>query len=432
MDKKLRIKKLQEIQADDENIYMTGIRIKYKGESRRFSAYKIPLDYLIYNKHNGRIGSSVKSFEKQYRELNPEMEEDKKIIENFLWKSKEDRNKITMKSLVENHQQRYGIVTNDGTIIDGNRRASLLNKIYTNRTSWKDYDVDHCQYFIAVILPQGADKKEIIKLETSYQMGEDEKLDYNPIEKYLKCDDLIKAGFNTEDIAKMMAEKESKIKEWISIFNIMESYLDNFEYQGIYTRLEKREGQFVDLNNYLSKYKNRKRTGVNWGYTDSDIADLEVICFDYIRSQYEGKDFRNIAKTGSDENASIFCNEYIWKPFSKKHFKEIDKISEKPIQEIREEDPEGDLSMQLKERDEVWKYSVHNILENNLSYYTRKLEDSKESKEPLKLLKKAKDALDYIDTDIDCFYTGEAKELIYEINSTTYEFKKKLKSRGIS
>ncbi|GKX30987.1 hypothetical protein SH1V18_34670 [Vallitalea longa] len=429
MDKELRIKKLQEIQADKENIYMTGIRIKYKGDPKIFNAYKIPLDYLIYNKHNGRIGSSVKSFEKQYRELNSEIEIDKKIIEDFLWKSKADRNKITMKSLVENHQQRYGIVTNDGTIIDGNRRASLLNKIYTNRTSWIDKDVDHCQYFIAVILPQGADKKEIIKLETSYQMGEDEKLDYNPIEKYLKCDDLVKAGFSAEDISKMMAEKESKINEWLSIFKLMESYLDNFGYQGIYTRLEKREGQFVDLNNYLTKYKKRTKTGASWGYTDSDVADLEVICFDYIRSQYEGKDFRNIAKTGNNENASIFCNETIWKPFSQKHFEEVDNILEKPIQEIREEDPEGDLSRQLKERDELWKNTAHNVLENNLRYYTRKLEDSKESKEPLKLLKKAKDALNYIDTDIDCFYTKEAKELIYEINSITYEFKKKLKSR---
>ena len=43
---------------------------------------------------------------------------------------KEEANERTMKSLLEDHQQRYGIVTAEGMIIDGNRRASLLNKIW--------------------------------------------------------------------------------------------------------------------------------------------------------------------------------------------------------------------------------------------------------------------------------------------------------------
>ena len=94
-----------------------------------------------------------------------------------------------MKSLVKDGQQKGGIVTNDGTIIDGNRRAMLLNKIYKDREKMDadNHKVDDCAFFVAVILKEDYGAREISRLETTYQMGEDAKLDYNPIEKYLKC-----------------------------------------------------------------------------------------------------------------------------------------------------------------------------------------------------------------------------------------------------
>ena len=53
------------------------------------------------------------------------------------------------------------------------------------------------------------DAVDIQQLETIYQMGEDEKLDYNPIEKYLKCKELQRLGFTNKEISEFMSEKES-------------------------------------------------------------------------------------------------------------------------------------------------------------------------------------------------------------------------------
>ena len=122
--------------------------------------------------------------------MNAEKPEDVKMIEQFLSDSNPGRNLGTEASLAKEGQKQYGIVTYNGIIIDGNRRAFLLNKIFRERARWKDQDVTHCEYFIAVILDVGATPKEISKLETTYQMGEDAKLDYNAIEKYLRCKDL--------------------------------------------------------------------------------------------------------------------------------------------------------------------------------------------------------------------------------------------------
>ena len=65
MDAITRKNKLSELMSNDNNIAMTGIPLQYKGETRIEKVYRIPLDYLIYNKYNGRIGSDVLSYEKQ-------------------------------------------------------------------------------------------------------------------------------------------------------------------------------------------------------------------------------------------------------------------------------------------------------------------------------------------------------------------------------
>lgn len=130
MDSATRKAKLEELKANQFNQAMTGIPLRYKGSTRTEIVWRIPLDYLIYNKYNGRIGSDVLSYERQNGDLNAELDTDRAIIEKFLYESKVDRNRTTMDSLLKNGQQRYGIVTSDGIIVDGNRRAMLLNRLF--------------------------------------------------------------------------------------------------------------------------------------------------------------------------------------------------------------------------------------------------------------------------------------------------------------
>ena len=405
---------------------MTGIPLQYKGETRIENVYKIPLDYLIYNKHNGRIGSEVLSYEKQNGALNPEVSEDNKIIEKFLYESKIDRNEKTMKSLLKIGQQRYGIVTSDGKIVDGNRRAMLLNRLFHNHEELgHSYaEVEKCKYFLAIILPDDAEEKDIQKLETIYQMGEDDKLDYDPIEKYLKCKELLRLGFSYEDIAEFMSEKPPKVRQWKEILDLMEDYLEQYDYEGIYTRLEKTEGPFVDLAGYLESYK---KGGANvrnaWDYQDSDISDLKLVCFDYIRARYEGKEFRDIAKTGKE--GSIFFYEDLWKDFLKEHEK-LPK-TEETVQELRENHPDDDLSMLLKSRDNEWIKSVKGLLKGNLNRFTRKLEDKRAANKPAELIERALNALQAVDQNQESFYDDPTiLSMIKEINKLTWEMKKNL------
>lgn len=392
MNKAERIKKLDGLKKTNKPYKYDDII--YRAEKRLMPVYEIPLELLIYNKYNGRILSMTKSYERQFRTIDPENDDDKALIEKFLWESKEQRNKVTIKDLREWGQKRVGIVTRDGIVIDGNRRASLLNRISRE-------DSKNPMYFKAIILDDTLDDspKEIMRLETSYQMGEDEKLDYNPIEKYLKCKDLVSVGFKPSDIAQMMSEKESRIKEWLSIMDLMDSYLNDLGYSGIYTRLDKREGQFVDLNKYLNAY-NEGTPRADWSYKETDLSDLKAIAFDYIRAEYEGKEFRAIALPSKKD--SFFCKKDVWETFRDQHFEQIDPINdaEPTIEELKEKNPGSDLSAVLKVRDMNWKGKAHPQLKKNLDSSQRDLDDANEANQPLELLKRAHNTLGKIKTGV--------------------------------
>lgn len=431
MDAATRKTKLEELRKNKSNEAMTGIPLRYKGSTRIEIVWRIPLSFLIYNKHNGRIGSEVLSYEKQNGELNAELDSDREIIEKFLFDSKVDRNKTTMDSLLKIGQQRYGIVTSDGTIVDGNRRAMLLNRLYHKHEElgYSYAQVEKCQYFLAIILPDDAVEKDIQQLETIYQMGEDDKLDYNPIEKYLKCKELKRLGFSEQNIAEFMSEKPTQIKEWLDILSLMEEYLQEYDYDGIYTRLEKTEGPFVDLRNYLDSYAKRGANvrNVDWAYSDSDISDLKLVSFDYIRARYEGKEFRDIAKTGKE--GSIFFFKNLWEDFLKQH-QEHTPNDEESVEELRKRFPGEDLSLLLKQRDNAWIEQAKGKLKGNLNRFSRRLEDKRDANKPADLIERALSALKSVDCEQDSFTKDpRIEEMIKEINKITWEMKKILERK---
>ncbi len=428
-----------------------SMEVFYKGHRQKLPVYEIDLDYLIYNPYNGRIASRVKSYEKLNKgeSLNPEDSNDVQIIEQFLDDSSKRSNVDTFKSLKDQGQLKYGIVTKDGYIIDGNRRAMLLRKVANEK---KEKPV----YFLGVVLEEELDEnvKEIMRLETTFQMGEDAKVDYDPIEKYLKCKDLIEyypGEKGIDEIAKMMGEKSPAIKEYLSIMERMDDYLNKLGYSGIYTRLSKTEGAFVDINGYLNRYEPGKSGKVKWDYKRSDTEELKLIYYDYIQYMYnkkkkkdeeedggvfgsgDSKDYRIIGKASDKE--SLFCaNEKIWKEFKDNHFKKIDPIKEEfengkfSIEQLRKDHGEMDLNDLLKRRDEAWAEMVGPILKENLGRAKYNLENFNSQNAPEVLLEKALRTLESIDTKTKSFREKpEVEQLVSELNKKTYEFKQIIK-----
>ncbi len=417
MEAKLREEKLRELTKNESYAYK---EMTYKNRTKRLAVYEIPVEYLVFNQYNGRIGTYVKTYEKQYGPIDSSTKKGEKTIVDFLWKSKKKRNEETLNDIDEKGQLEYGIVTKDGVVIDGNRRCMILKKLaHKNDTS--------PTYFKAVILDDTleANPKEIRKLETIYQMGVDEKVDYNAIEKYLKCQDL-SADFTPDEIGKMMGEKGTKITEYLDILKLMEDYLKTYGYEGMYTRLDEQtvEGPFVDLRGYLDKQKRgRGLRDRDWVPEADDIDDLKQIYFDYIRAGL--RTAHNIRDIGNPSKGQGFFNrKHIWDEFKDRYYEEIDPINveEPTLEHLRQGLKGEDIDNIIAARDKDWLGKVSDLMKRNIGLTKRSLEDHNEANSPAELLGRAKKTLEAINTDIAAFYEEEIKQLSHEIRKIVETF----------
>lgn len=420
MNKETRTQKIAEITVRDAYGKQD---ILWHGKLVSMNVYEIPLEYLVYNKYNGRILSRTKTLEQQGRDLNPETGHGKKVIEELLWNSKIARNDITKRDLHDKGQLKIGIVTKDGIVIDGNRRLMLLNKISPR-----------FRYFKAVVLPVALedDPIEIEKLETTYQMGEDEKLGYNPIEKYLKAKQIynkLRDQFDHREsikqIAEWMGEERSVIEEWLEVVKIIDDYLEYLKYDGIYamadTPNDGKEDLFLYIRKWLNTFTDKESNKGFDGYRPTDVDDLKLICFDYVRAKigrsYDGKIFRYIAD-GQKRN-HFFGSKQIWQSFSENHFAVVQPAAEKIDEEYPIDNASENIEASLSNRDSKFRDEVVDALVKNIEDHETTLGYTQAADRPLELVSKAKSALESIDQKHKAFsapeVVGQIEELIEKL-----------------
>ncbi len=138
------------------------------------------------------------------------------------------------------------------------------------------------QYFDAIILPDAyADNQvEIARLETQYQIGEDAKLEYGPLQKYLHARRLHwDLGIEKDEIDNLMEDPEGTTERHLEIMELMDDYLHHIGCPGLYTMLKDehsgtKEGMFVDLHRDLKRLGGGKAR-VPWNF-DPDLDPLQA------------------------------------------------------------------------------------------------------------------------------------------------------------
>lgn len=424
MNKETRIQKIQEIVDREKDNPFGKQEIPWQDDLVTMNVYKIPLNLLVYNKYNGRILSRTKSLEKQGKKIDETTPEGAALIERLLWDSKEERNKKTLKSISDFGQEKVGIITKDGIIIDGNRRAMLLKRS------------QKYEYFKAVVLPVTLEENpiEIEELETRYQLGEDEKLGYNATEKYLKTKELYlrltsksKVDLSNLDssavnsISDWMGESTGEIEKFLRTMAVMDEYLEYLEYDGIYTQLDDREDQFLFLAKWLGNfYGGESKRGFD-GYQDDDVDDLKAIAFDYLRikDQYDGKEFRNLADGNSDKH--FFGDKDVWKSFRENHFNILRKL---PTEDSINYDS-GNLEKHLDDRNnKFFENSKFGGKESkfleNLNEHKTLVGYNKNAAEPEKLVKTATKAFEAIKTNHSSFSKPEVQNMVKELGEKVF------------
>lgn len=390
-ERKIKLADIQKHSAEAAN----ALKLPYQGETKSFNVYKIPIEFLVFNKENGRIASLVKSYTREHQAIDVETEEGSKLISKFLYNAHIERNKITRENIINNGQLQFGIVTADGVIVDGNRRVTLLMSIANDETLPQQVR-DRSKYFLAAILPEDANDTDILRLETQFQMGSDDKVDYNPIEKYLHAYDMSK-HFTVDEIKTYMGFKNKKeVTQAIEMVGLIDEYLEAFDYAGIYTRIPSgSEDRLLKLNDAIRKIK---EGGIPWITTtgkDEVINNLKMICFDFIRlGEHNAEEYRAIMQG----NYCFLYNEGIWKTFVENYFQKTEELPEEtPTEEVLESaNSDEDSDRLLRARDNEWEKNAKAAISEAYTESKTALDNSKDKDEPLKLLKKAISALSSI------------------------------------
>lgn len=290
-----------------------------------FDVYQIPISYIVPNILNDRITWKIREYEAENgRSLDIDSEDDVAYLYNLILNEHPTDNNRTKEDLAKNGQQEDGVITNDGIIIDGNRRATLLRALFTGEADQYAQSVESFRYFNAIVLPEDIDSKEIMALETMLQIGVDKKVEYNRICLYIKVDNLLKAGYSYTQIKQYMGLRtEKEVEEKAGVFNLMVEYLDSIGKPNHFTLLDGLEDQFINTRTVFKRLENGTYSA-EWDYQPADIIDFKMVCYDYMRAKFEGKKYRDILVGKPNKTNGAFIEKTVWDKFLINHNSIID------------------------------------------------------------------------------------------------------------
>lgn len=256
--------------------------IVLKNSSQEYDVYKIPVDILVYNPTNGRMFMEAKRFENEehtnlatLKDIDPKKYNDE--VENLIWSTNEERNLSTKRDIEKFGQIEPGVVLDDGTVVDGNRRFTCIRRLHREFPSDERF-----AYFLAAIIK--VDGKQITRqllkeYELRVQFGADEKVGYNVINKNMSIYWLIEKenSFDYTSIAELLGNETTAgdVSKICKTCKLVDEFLDYIgksgEYQiaedmKIYWPLEPLVTYFMNDGKNLTELEKQERKHLFFDY----------------------------------------------------------------------------------------------------------------------------------------------------------------------
>ena len=229
------------------------------GQPKIFQGYHLPRKLLFYNIKNGRFAKEyVKILRDQGGALNPEDPQDAKKIQDLLLNLNPVDTKRTYEDLIRKGQTELALITQDGYLIDGNRRMAILTKLFED-TSDAKFD------FINVArIDESISPKDLWAIEAGISLGQDPKVRYGALNELLKLDEGRKAGFTSKEIAAMLygIDDEREIDKKLARLDLIKKYLREYydDDDEDLTPVEGYNEHFINLQDILINAKERSKS----------------------------------------------------------------------------------------------------------------------------------------------------------------------------
>lgn len=245
---------IEELKLIKEDVVSTK-KLSIKGEKKVFDVYRIPLEYLKYNKKNGRIATYISQFIDEGHDFSKDINEFNNIIEKFIEESNPDALRKTKQNIKILSQTEPAVVLSNGIIIDGNRRFTSLRQL-SREGAGAEFN-----YLEAVILDsEKYNDKDIKRLELNLQHGVESRVDYNPIDRLVDIyRDLIENGgvFTPEEYRGETQKTLKEVKKDMEISQLLIDYLDfiNRPKKFYIARKQQVDGPLREIYNILKSDK---------------------------------------------------------------------------------------------------------------------------------------------------------------------------------
>jgi len=345
---------------------------------------KVPIGLLRFRRDNGRLSTDVISYEKEYQfEINETTDDGQNTLRKLLTR-KNKRKTDELKLSIQNFgQQEPAVITCDGFLINGNRRKLAFEQL-SDETGKTKYD-----FLKVVILPGPNDKLgppptqiEIEKVENYYQFIKTGKAEYTDFDKALSMrrknemgysyrsqviDEYGNIGLSTKQINKKVTDEVNK---YIKVLELIDYYLEYFDYPSMYNLVSNRWESFLDLNKRLWMKFDSPRSLVSMGIKKDEVGKVQDVCLKLLRA-------RELPRMGRF-NDFVRTIPKLLKTYNSK--KELLKISALP-QNI--DDMTG---LTPKEIDVEWRKDNQEDIIHHVVRSTEYLDTKKSLEKPIKLL----------------------------------------------
>lgn len=355
--------------------------IWFNGAKHELDVFRIPTKYLHFNIQNGRYADKMI----QLKADNPSEEIDPKVSK---WRNEiskmlrgeypgTEEDKEPWARLLEDirgkSQLTPGVVINDGGVIDGNRRLSVLLSLAESEKNSTPFE-----YFDGVILPENVSDADRWRIEAGIQLGKDEKHDYSSINKILKIKEGLKI-FGDDDagvreIAKALyGTTEKEIRHTIKEVSLIDEYLLYLDKKDAYNEVAGLTERFVEAVNTLDAAQ-------NGGMDKKKYGKLKLVLFASISQKtvdnWQIRQIRNAVAPPKKE-------------------KSVEHLNNKIVDELLDVDVKpSDVKQALKDGASKKKGSLLKNIEDKVEKFIDQREILGKINEPMKLAENAKGNLE--------------------------------------
>jgi hypothetical protein len=266
--------------------------MEFGGKIEYRPVYEIPIRFLCYNINNGRYAVELAGLQvAEGYELDPTTATDRVKLRNLLLSLDPEKTALLKSDIAERGQVYPGVITEDGFVINANRRMAILEALHEEHPN---------QYETLLVqrLPAGTSPVDLWRLEAGLQLSRDTRADYSPINELLKLREGREAGLNVSELAAaMFGRKAVWVEESLARLQIMEQYLNYRSEPLQYHLLEGSNEQFIELQKNL---KALERDGI----PAEEEYEWLILHFKAIDAGLTNWQIREFKKMAVDEDAS--------------------------------------------------------------------------------------------------------------------------------